>query len=523
MRVLVFHGYLLHGTGSNIYNASLARALRALGHEVHLLCQDREAAELDWVNALGSWEDGELEVERLRDPGGGGSVTVYLPEIGGLLPVYVADRYEGFEVKTFPELGDEQLERYLGANVSAVRDVVALAGEPDAALASHLVMGPVILARAGRSFAIKVHGSDLSYTVRPHPERFVPYAREGAEAAAGVLVGSGHTAEDLWRTLDLPGLRQKTRLGPPGVDVEAFRPRPPEQAEAPVLRLAERLESIAGEAGEAGAEGAFARDPAEAARALRWFAEGERARVLYVGKLLVNKGLDLLLAGWPLVVREQPDARLLAIGFGAYRPALERLWEALAEGDLAAARELAAAGRALEGEGEPERALPILSRFLVDPPQGYLEAAKAARDSVAFGGRLEHDEVAELMPAADAFVMPSTFPEAFGMVAAEAAACGVLPVSAAHSGMAEVSSRLAEAVPEVAELLSFQVGGDAVTEIAERLRGWLALPAERRRELGAALAQRVRELWSWRQVAEGVIAASGGELDSLPGVPVADG
>ena len=43
MRVLVFHGYLLHGTGSNIYNASLARALAALGHEVHLLCQDREA------------------------------------------------------------------------------------------------------------------------------------------------------------------------------------------------------------------------------------------------------------------------------------------------------------------------------------------------------------------------------------------------------------------------------------------------------------------------------------------------
>ena len=50
MRVLIFHGYLLHGTGSNIYNASLARALARLGHEVHLLCQDREAGSLDWVN-----------------------------------------------------------------------------------------------------------------------------------------------------------------------------------------------------------------------------------------------------------------------------------------------------------------------------------------------------------------------------------------------------------------------------------------------------------------------------------------
>ena len=30
MRILVFHGYLLRGTGSNIYNANLARALAGL-------------------------------------------------------------------------------------------------------------------------------------------------------------------------------------------------------------------------------------------------------------------------------------------------------------------------------------------------------------------------------------------------------------------------------------------------------------------------------------------------------------
>ena len=48
MRVLIFHGYLLRGTGSNVYNANLAQALARLGHEVHLICQDRRA-ELDWV------------------------------------------------------------------------------------------------------------------------------------------------------------------------------------------------------------------------------------------------------------------------------------------------------------------------------------------------------------------------------------------------------------------------------------------------------------------------------------------
>ena len=34
---------------SNVYNASLAQALARQGHEVHLLCQDRRADELDWV------------------------------------------------------------------------------------------------------------------------------------------------------------------------------------------------------------------------------------------------------------------------------------------------------------------------------------------------------------------------------------------------------------------------------------------------------------------------------------------
>src|SRR5436190_645903 len=253
MRVLIFHGYLLHGTGSNVYNASLAQALARQGHEVHLICQDRKADELDWV--------------RTDD-----NVTVHVPDIGGLLPVYVLDRYEGFEVKTFPELTDEELDRYLETNVSAVRQVVEEYGEPDAALANHLIMGPVILARAGLSFAIKVHGSDLSYVVRPHPERFVPYAREGTDAAAGILAGSSHTAEVLYETVPDPGLRERTRLGPPGVDVHRFRPRDPDEALRNLELLAERLDS---EAPSDPGQDSFGRDGPAIAAALRSWREGD--------------------------------------------------------------------------------------------------------------------------------------------------------------------------------------------------------------------------------------------------------
>ena len=201
--------------------------------------------------------------------------------------------------------------------MAAVREVVERA-RPDVALANHLIMGPVVLARGldGRvPFAIKVHGSALEYTVRPHPERFLPYALEGLRAAESVLVGSRHTAESLWEVTGLPGLRERTRLGPPGVDVHAFRPREPADAAAGVERLRERL---------SGAEAATwggAEDAAEALGAL----DPRRGPIVgYVGKLIVSKGVDLLLAAWPLVVAEVPDARLAVVGFGTYREALER-------------------------------------------------------------------------------------------------------------------------------------------------------------------------------------------------------
>jgi glycosyltransferase involved in cell wall biosynthesis len=500
MRVLIFHGYLLHGTGSNVYNASLAQALAREGHEVHLLCQDRRADELDWVRS-------------------NENVTVHVPNIGGLLPVYVLDRYEGFEVKTFPELTDEELDRYLDANVDAVRQVVEQYGEPDAALANHLIMGPVILARAGLRFAIKVHGSDLSYVVRPHPERFVPYALEGTNAAAGILAGSSHTAQVLYETVPDPSLAERTRLGPPGVDVHRFRPRSPADALANLGQLAERLESETPGTGEG--QDSFGRDGPAIAAALRAWAEGDQ-RVLFVGKFLVSKGVDLLLAAWPMVHRERLAAgakgpRLHLVGFGAFEAGVRDLVNALDRGDLEAAARVAARGRGYEGEADVE--LPILSGFLADPPAGYREAAREAAGSILIGGRLAHDEVADVMPAADTFAMTSTWPEAFGMVPAESAACGVPPVSADHSGMREVSRLLADALdPDLAPLLSFPIGPTAITELADRLNGWLDLPAERRREAGLALAKRVDELWSWEGVARTVIAASRGELDGLPQV-----
>ena len=491
-----------------MYNASLADALRSLGHEVHLLCQDRRADAFDFVDAVGDWDSGELQVRKTGAEPAEGSVSVYRPDIGGLLPVYVRDRYTGFEVREFPELSDAELDRYIEANVTASRDVVEHAGGVDAALANHLVMAPVILARAGLKFALKVHGSDLSYTVLPHLDRFRPYALEGARAAAGILVGSEHIADRLRQAVDEPDVNAKVSLGPPGVDTDAFAPLAPGEAPGRLGALAADLATSEPPPDrDSSGSSSWDRDPAEAAMAVEWFAGAEGPRVVFVGKLIVSKGVDLLLAAWPLVHARNPGARLLLAGFGGFREGLERFWHALADGDLRTVEDIARRGRALEG-GE-EATLRHLATYLANRPDNYPELARAAAGSVAFAGRLEHDEVARLLPACEALVFPSTFPEAFGMVAAEAAAAGVLPVSAAHSGALEVSRALAADLPRPARhLVSFEVGDGAVAEIAARLNGWLALDPETRAASRRALRQTAIRLWSWEGVARSVIAAS---------------
>ncbi|HEX6714430.1 MAG TPA: glycosyltransferase family 4 protein [Thermoleophilaceae bacterium] len=501
MRILVFHSYLLRGTGSNVYNASLVAALAKLGHEVHLLCQDRHAGELPFVDAVGRWQDGELEVETLREPV---RVTAYLPDIGRILPVYVADEYEGFDAKPYPDLSDEQIDHYVSVNAAAVREVAERA-DIEIGLANHMVMGPVILARGlDAPYAVKIHGSALTYVVEPHPERFLPYAVEGLAPARAVLVGSRHTAEGLWRAMADSAVEDKTRLGPPGVDADAFIPR--DDAAERLRALADRIGSAdaAGWGGEAGA--------ADALRAL----DPERDRIVsFVGKLIVSKGVDLLVAAWPLVTQAVPDARLVMVGFGTYREGIEQLAHALRDGDLDRAREIARQGRELEGG--PPGELRFLSSFLDRVPEGYADAAARGLARIHFTGRLEHSDLPDLLPACEAQVVPSTWPEAFGMVAAEAASCGALPVSAAHSGLAEVSKILAGALPEeLRPLLSFELADDAVEQIADRLIRWLELDPAQRSAASRALSDVARERFSWEGVAGGVIAAAEGRLDALP-------
>jgi glycosyltransferase involved in cell wall biosynthesis len=546
VRVLIFHGYLLGGTGSNVYNARLAAALAGLGHDVHLLSQDRHPEEHSFVDAVGDWGDGTLRVSELdREQIEREESAVPAVALGralhGLPPRASAGccrstsptATRASRRRRSPNAATRRSPAYIDANVAAVREVAALV-RPEVALANHLVMGPADPRPWARPvevpYAVKVHGSALEYTVKPDPERFLGASpARGWRGRARCWWALATRPMSLWEALKgEQTLPARTRLGPPGVDVAHFIPSAsPAQAAAGVRALAARLRASDEESrrdskpgGQQAQADAFARDDGAAARALERLDPESELLVAFVGKLIVSKGVDLLIAAWPLVIERVPRARLVLVGFGAYRDGLEQLLAALAAGDLGRAREIAIAGRGLEDGRADSRPLKHLLAFL-DSLRGtererYLNAASRLGERVVLTGRLDHGELAELLPACEAVVVPSTFPEAFGMVAAEAAACGALPISAGHSGLAEVSEVLAEAVSEPVDgWLSFPVDDGAVGALAARLIAWLQVDPQLRSRTRAGLAATVRERWSWDGVAEGVIAAARGELDGL--------
>jgi glycosyltransferase involved in cell wall biosynthesis len=410
MRILLWHGYLLGGTGSNVYTRALAREWSRAGHDLVVVCQEPHPERYDV-----------------------GTATVIRPDVGGLLPVFVLDRYEGLEAKLLQDCTPAERERFVALNAGALEALLPA----DLVFANHVLLGGPVGAASGAPFAVKAHGSELEYSMRGNAE-LSAWGREALANAEAVYVGSAHIREVLEEVV---GHAERVHEVPPGVDVDEFKPDSREHALEQLLEEAR--------ADPPNPDNANERQPDEGnAERLAEFLGGDEPTVVYFGKLLYNKGVHVLLESLQNV-----DARAVIVGFGDYRNELET--------------------------NAPPRTL--------------------------FTGPLEHRHLAHLLPLADATVVPSIFPEAFGMVAAEAAAAGSPPLVARHSGLAEIAEGLeAEYPPERRHLSSFATGD--VDDLSAKLAELLSLPAAARAELGAAARRAAVDRWSWSSVSRRLLS-----------------
>jgi glycosyltransferase involved in cell wall biosynthesis len=407
VRILLWHGYLLGGTGSNVYTRMLAREWSRAGHDVTVLSQESDPARYDL-----------------------GSATAGRPDVGGLLPVFVLDRYEGYEVRRVQDCSREELERWVEANASAVRALLPA----DVVLTNHVLLGGPVGAATGAPFAVKAHGSELEYSMRGNAG-LSAWGAEALASARATFVGSEHIRAVLG---EVCGHTDRVIEVPPGVDIDEWAPEPRELALEALLEQARNDPPNPGNAEE--------RLPDEGnATRLERFLDTDLPVVVYFGKLIQQKGVHVLLdalAG--------ASARVVVVGFGPERAALES------------------------------------------------RAAELGVEAL-FTGPLEHRHLRHLLALADACVVPSIFPEAFGMVAAEAASAGCPPLVARHSGLAQVAAGLEACYPEAQRHLAAFETGDA-GDLGRRLRELLVLSSAEREAVRAAARAAVVERWSWAGV-----------------------
>jgi glycosyltransferase involved in cell wall biosynthesis len=414
MRIFVWHGYLLAGTGSNIYSRQLSREWSRDGHDVTVFSQDPDPSRFDL----------------------GGAATVR-PDVHGLLPVFVLDDYTGYEVKRVQDCTRAELDAWVEANASALRD----RAPADLVFANHVLLGGPVGDASGARYVVKAHGSELEYSMRGNAD-LSAWGGRALEHAAGTVVGSEHIRDVL---AEICGTVDRVHTIPPGVDVELWRPQPAERALASLVAEARRDLANPGNADE--------RHPDEGnAERLAAFLAGERPTVVYYGKLIRNKGVQVLLDALRGI-----DARAVVVGFGDYRAELE---------------------------------------------------TQARGVDALFTGPLEHRHLVHLLALADVSVVPSIFPEAFGMVAAESAAAGCPPLVSDHSGLAEVAAGLEEDYPAALRGFVRFPSGDA-DALRERLRGILDLGPTEREAIRAAARRAAVERWSWGSVAQRILAAAG--------------
>jgi len=481
LRIGLYHGYELTGSGSNEYSRYLSRALARLGHEVHVLCREPRPESIDHITQAIEWHRDGTARELFRREGAHTCVLHQLPD-GPVRPVYLTDKQREGVVKAFTSMSDEELLEYHALNVDALKAV--LDHNPvDILHANHLVYQPIAAADVDVPMIVFPHGSSIEYTLR-QDGRLRGLARRAMLGSAGIISGSNEVLDRICALYpdDADALRAKSSIVGVGVDTSLFKP---------VMR-AGRGEAIAqlpgGHGGkhpgqqdelrallDVGDFGAVKQyrsaydhaqpdaDLAEHTARIPW----EAGRILlFVGALTAGKGLQSLIAALPAVIARHTSVHLVVIGSGAYREVLEALVHAIATGNAELAAFLCSHGFDLDRSEIPG---PWTD---VRPPLAH-EPRLAER--VHFLGRLPHDLLSHVFPCADLAVFPSVVPEAYPLVLMEAMSNGVLPVVSDFSGFAD-GLRMLESLlgHELVDLMRLPVEPEGRVEgIAKKLNALL--------------------------------------------------
>jgi glycosyltransferase involved in cell wall biosynthesis len=199
-------------------------------------------------------------------------------------------------------------------------------------------------------------------------------------------------------------------------------------------------------------------------------------RLLYVGSVAPHKGLHVLLAGLPEVVKRIPELRLDIVG----SPSYPLPWDWLQT--LGDPMEMARLAKFYDGRGYEWHLKEQIRRLNLT-------------DHVEFSGELSRADLTERFRSADVFVFPSLWNELFGMPTAEAMASGVPVVTSRIAGLPEVVEH---------EKTGFLVPPGDPSALADAITRLLE-DEGLRRSMGQVGRERVLQHFTWDKIAQDLV------------------
>jgi glycosyltransferase involved in cell wall biosynthesis len=509
----IIHGYLLEGSGSNLWTRCVVEALCRKGYTVQLVCQEPHPERYDCITAAYRYDiNGSTETlfERPLAPGYTGHCTMHKPVLGDTLPVYVWDKYEEYSnVVPMIDLDDAAIEEYVDRNARVIRRVVE-ERDVTAMHVNHAVLSTVAVQRVSREtgvpYAVMEHGSSLEYAVKKDP-RMHAMATSAFSDAELLFVHGDEMRNRIEAAMpDIRDAQRKYATLPLGVHTWQFEPVPRERrrekigkllvslANKPRGRRPEQLGLMLERAMAAKSADELHRaftsiqydtkapdaDVEDKLSQLDWEHD---AVLLYVGRLISAKGVQSGLAALPEIMASDPGIRLLLVGHGPLREPMELFVHALEHGRRDLVEQVVAHGRFLEGDPEGasvSRELGKVRAYFNDLEAAgrlddYFELAQqhVRRDRVIFTGYLTHAELQHLFSCCDVGIFPSIVKEAGPLVFLEALASGCFPLGTYFGGMKASIDGIADMLPaEVSEMMKldpFNTTADIVTNVGRAM------------------------------------------------------
>lgn len=414
MRIALVHGYFLSDSGSGIYVRELAKQFTRDGYDVTLVCQEQNPEEYEFIDACYETKTGNTSINEVftRRKVFAGSCRMVRPDIENSLLTYVTSSNRRFRTSTFQESSLQLIEEYIKNNVIALKSIFNRWPQ-DFIQTNHAIMQPFEVREALKRqtpYCVTIHGSALNFSVKSDM-RMKRFFIEGIKGASSVIALSDDSAQDVTDYAASLGVDIERRVSviPPGVDTTLFKPR---KDRAPLGKVLSKAGSGATVAVQA-------------------------------GRLLWTKGAQYAVAAVPLICQAGCDFNLILVGDGPMEAPLRELIDLMDKGRIKEARSIVNWGQApLDRRKGPDPMYaqfgPVIPELGREEEKTYVEAAKGKlKKRIHFTGHISHDELAPLFGVADLTLMPSVFPEAYGLSAAEGFSCGALPVAAFHSGLAQ--------------------------------------------------------------------------------------